>query len=114
MLVVCNIESHYYTIILQYIILLFFISFISESPRWLLSRGRTKEAIEILEKMARFNGKIVHISPDDIIMKDFHRASFKDFITDMVKCKRLMCRLSVVSFNWYVQECIITLWKTIE
>jgi hypothetical protein len=51
----------------------------------LLNRGRTKEAIAILEKMARFNGNIVHIAPDDIIMKDFHRASFKEFITDMVK-----------------------------
>ena len=59
--------------------------------------------------MARFNGKSVHISPDDIIVKDFHRTSFKDFITDMVKCKRLMCRLAVISLNWYVQECIITL-----
>jgi hypothetical protein len=75
----------------------------------LLSRGRAKEAIVILEKMARLNGKSVHISPDDIIVKDFHRTSFKDFITDMVKCKRLMCRLAVISLNWYVQECIITL-----
>lgn len=81
-----------------YIIVLFFIS---ESPRWLLSRGRTKEAIEILEKMARFNGKIVDISPEDIIIKDFHRASFKEFIKDMVKCKRLMCRLAVVCLSWF-------------
>lgn len=81
-----------------YIIVLFFIS---ESPRWLLSRGRTKEAIEILEKMARFNGNIVHISPNDIIMKDFHRASFKEFITDMVKSKRLMYRLAVLCINWF-------------
>ena len=99
MLVVYNINSHYFTIHHFTI----FISFITESPRWLLNRGRTKEAIEILEKMARFNGNIVHISPDDIIMKDFHRASFKEFITDMVKCKRLIGRLAVICLNWYVQ-----------
>ncbi|KAJ4834559.1 hypothetical protein Tsubulata_023720 [Turnera subulata] len=40
---------------LAYSILMFF--FVSESPRWLLVRGRSKEAIDILKKYARLNGK---------------------------------------------------------
>ncbi|KDP25005.1 hypothetical protein JCGZ_23988 [Jatropha curcas] len=34
-----------------------FIPFISESPRWLLVRGRSKEAIYILKRYAKLNGK---------------------------------------------------------
>ncbi|KAK6925397.1 Major facilitator, sugar transporter-like [Dillenia turbinata] len=30
---------------------------VSESPRWLLVRGRSKEALEVLKKFARFNGQ---------------------------------------------------------
>ncbi|XP_077246374.1 organic cation/carnitine transporter1 isoform X2 [Tasmannia lanceolata] len=36
---------------------LLIIPFISESPRWLAVRGRSKEAMEILNKWARANGK---------------------------------------------------------
>ncbi|KAF9624095.1 hypothetical protein IFM89_007793 [Coptis chinensis] len=31
--------------------------FVSESPRWLIVKGRTKEAMEVLNKLARLNGK---------------------------------------------------------
>ncbi|XP_058090446.1 organic cation/carnitine transporter 1 [Magnolia sinica] len=31
--------------------------FVSESPRWLAIRGRTKEAMEVLNKLARLNGR---------------------------------------------------------
>ncbi|XP_059647188.1 organic cation/carnitine transporter 1 [Cornus florida] len=36
---------------------LFILPFVSESPRWLLVRGRSKEALEVLERYATLNGK---------------------------------------------------------
>lgn len=34
-----------------------FLPFVSESPRWLLVRGRTKEALQVLNRFATLNGK---------------------------------------------------------
>ncbi|KAL5813552.1 hypothetical protein ACOSQ4_024193 [Xanthoceras sorbifolium] len=36
---------------------IFLFPFVSESPRWLLVRGKNKEAIKILKRFARLNGK---------------------------------------------------------
>uniref|UniRef100_A0A2C9V4G6 Major facilitator superfamily (MFS) profile domain-containing protein n=1 Tax=Manihot esculenta TaxID=3983 RepID=A0A2C9V4G6_MANES len=36
---------------------LVFLPFVSESPRWLLIKGRSKVALEILQRYARLNGK---------------------------------------------------------
>ncbi|KAF5734620.1 hypothetical protein HS088_TW15G00112 [Tripterygium wilfordii] len=36
---------------------LLLLPYVSESPRWLLIRGRSKEALEVLNKLARLNGK---------------------------------------------------------
>lgn len=40
--------------------------FIPESPRWLLSKGRVKEAEDIIRAAARKNG----ITPPEVIFKD--------------------------------------------
>ncbi|KAK9117974.1 hypothetical protein Scep_016067 [Stephania cephalantha] len=50
---------HIYTIIsvLPLIYSILVLPFVSESPRWLAVKGRTKEAMEVLNKLARLNGK---------------------------------------------------------
>lgn len=42
----------------------FHISFVPESPRWLVSNGRTLEAFQIMKKMARVNGNDVAVLED--------------------------------------------------
>ncbi|KAL5721607.1 hypothetical protein ACHQM5_005229 [Ranunculus cassubicifolius] len=39
--------------------------FVSESPRWLVVKGRANEAMEILNKLARLNGRII---PKNVIL----------------------------------------------
>lgn len=45
----------------------FLLPFVSESPRWLLGRGNTKECLRILKKFAKFNGKNL---PDNLVLFD--------------------------------------------
>ncbi|XP_043717954.1 organic cation/carnitine transporter 1-like [Telopea speciosissima] len=43
--------------LLPFLYSILILPFVSESPRWLIIRGRNKEAMEILNKLARLNGK---------------------------------------------------------
>ncbi|XP_010270825.1 PREDICTED: organic cation/carnitine transporter 1 [Nelumbo nucifera] len=43
--------------LLPFVYSILILPFVSESPRWLVVRGRTKEALEVLRVLARMNGK---------------------------------------------------------
>ncbi|XP_042486586.1 organic cation/carnitine transporter 1-like [Macadamia integrifolia] len=43
--------------LLPFLYSILILPFVSESPRWLIVRGRNKEALQILNKLARLNGK---------------------------------------------------------
>lgn len=77
-----------------------YFSFITESPRWLIMKGKTKEAIKILEKVAKTNGKITVLCEDGINLKKEQRLSFTMFVRKLLNSKTLMYRLIVMSFTW--------------
>lgn len=78
--------------------------FIPESPRWLLSRGRTEEGLALLQKMARVNKKDI---PEEVIEKlwnkpteNRHNNEAKENLWDLVKNRVLIVRTLIVSVGW--------------
>jgi hypothetical protein len=88
-------------------------SFISESPRWLLSRGRKKDAVVILQKIAKINKKDFSIIAKDITVKT-DTIQFLEFTKTMLKSKTLMVRLSIIALNWYVLNGICSLFRLLH
>uniref|UniRef100_A0A182WEZ8 Major facilitator superfamily (MFS) profile domain-containing protein n=1 Tax=Anopheles minimus TaxID=112268 RepID=A0A182WEZ8_9DIPT len=82
----------------------------AESVRWLLSKGRNKEAITILEKAARTNRKTLSDSTQKYFAtNDYQRESpelpvnpsFFEQLAEVFKFKRLIVRLAICSFCWF-------------
>lgn len=82
-----------------YILALFFIP---ESPRWLLSRGKKKEAVVILKKIAKVNGEDIIVSVEDIsVSKGEKILGLLQFVKALMKSKIMIVRLSIVALNWF-------------
>ena len=75
-------------------------SFTTESPRWLLVKGRGKEAMAIFQKTAKYNGTCIDFKADDITVKDKSVSLFRN-MKEMVKSRTMMKRFIILIFNWY-------------
>lgn len=72
-----------------------------ESPRWLISQGRTKEAMKIIEKIAAVNGKKL---PEDLEFsepdKDDSRGTRKGTVKDILIYPNLRKKTIILCFIW--------------
>lgn len=73
-----------------------------DSVRWLLAKGRTEDAVSVLNKAAKINGK--SISPNALekltLKGDEEQQQSTYPIMDIFKSKLLMLRLLACSFCW--------------
>ncbi|GFO13866.1 hypothetical protein PoB_004037100 [Plakobranchus ocellatus] len=79
--------------------LLILAGFLPESPRWLLQRGKTKEAGEIIQKMAERNGLV--LSPK---IRQLNNVTFESNNTQSVwhifTYRSLVLRSFIMFYNW--------------
>ena len=89
--------------------LIFRCRFVLESPRWLIVRGRKKEAGKVFAKMAKVNGYNWNTSTQTFIQVSTEHDSlgmFKNTIIVMLQeiaflVKRIVCKLSQYTLrNW--------------
>ena len=71
---------------------------IPESPRWLLSRGKTEQAEKIIRKCAKVNGVTL---PEKIIDTETMDNGEKQSVLKMFTSARLLIRTLIIYLNWY-------------
>ncbi|KAK3798081.1 hypothetical protein RRG08_034637 [Elysia crispata] len=84
--------------------LLLFTAFLPESPRWLLQKGRTKEAMWIIQKIAE--GNKVALSETACQLDDVGKEGETKSIWLVFKHKTLFIRTFIMFFNWLVTSMV--------
>ena len=72
--------------------------FVPESARWLLSKGRTQEAEEVVQKAAKTNG----VSLPEKIFKDFEENQTVEKLSQVFHSPTILIRTAVIFLNWLV------------
>lgn len=101
-----------FLIILNKTYVTFHFRFIPESARWLLTKGRTKEAKELLQKASFENGVEMPNELLDSLLTNNTNESIPDdrkpSLFDLFRYPNLRRKSTLLFFNWYVchiQEC---------
>ncbi|XP_071153913.1 organic cation transporter-like protein [Mytilus edulis] len=71
-----------------------------ESPRWLFMKGRNKQAIEILQKAAKYNQISVDFTAETIVVKKEETISITTGIKTMMKSRQMLFRSLILILNW--------------
>ncbi|GFR96365.1 organic cation transporter protein [Elysia marginata] len=84
--------------------LLLFLVFLPESPRWLIQKGRTEEAIQIVQKIAAGNGVV--LTDTACQLEEMDKGGEERSIWLVFKHKVLFIRTLVMFFNWLVASMV--------
>lgn len=100
---------------LPFILYYFYWFFLPESPRWLLSKGKYKEALKILETLARINNKPL---PNHYKEQIKERTAYKRTSSEEEALKRnpgwsdlcgtpnMRLKTTLITFNWFANEMV--------
>ncbi|XP_030383145.1 carcinine transporter [Scaptodrosophila lebanonensis] len=85
-----------------------------ESPRWLLMRGRLEEALKILERMARVNGRqfpeAVHSKLEAQIIRDKLKKQKKKVVNvglmDLCRTPNMRLKTILITLSWFANETV--------
>ncbi|XP_071115321.1 organic cation transporter protein-like [Haliotis cracherodii] len=76
-----------------------YLFFIPESPRWLLSKGKTERAKTTLLKIAKSNGVIIH--ENDLESITTKEESKIEYFWELIKSPTLLRRMLILFYNWF-------------
>ncbi|XP_032581841.1 carcinine transporter [Drosophila sechellia] len=85
-----------------------------ESPRWLLMRGRLEEALKILERMAKVNGRefpeAVHLKLEAQIRRDKLKKQKKKManvgLADLCRTPNMRLKTILITLSWFANETV--------
>ena len=76
---------------------------LDESPHWLAARNRTKEALAVLQKMAKWNGANTNelsFDPKSYMEKEVEVVAKKESLIKVFTHRRLFSRFLIFSYGW--------------
>ena len=83
---------------------------IPESPRWLLSKNKNKEAIKVVEGIAAGNGKVftdkmrVSLEHDTGAVSDVVDVKVSEGLSDLFRDRHLTCATLIQIYSWFVNS----------
>lgn len=85
-----------------------------ESPRWLLMKGKLEEALQVLEKMAKVNGKQFPVAFKNKLQKrvqaEKDRTVKREEVSigafDLCRTPNMRLKTILITLNWFVNETV--------
>lgn len=80
------------------LLMLLYVFLLDESPRWLVSQGKTKKAIIILNKVALVNGRCL---PDNVIFETTKNEHRQGKVIDLFRTPNMRKKTIIMSLLWF-------------